>query len=112
MERVEVQGNKETKRKPRSRCGDDNPEQRDAIRPNGRVGRSARSQSMTQAYAIRGRKTASQPYQYTQCGLDDVYILNGYKRRQTPYGSGITVENVEGLHEAIAQHLCLNKACL
>lgn len=67
---------------------------------------------MTQAYAVLGRKKASEPYHYPQCGLDDVYLLNGYKRHQTVYGSGITVENVEGLHEAIAEHLCLNKALL
>jgi len=67
---------------------------------------------MTQHYAVRGRKKASEAYHYTQCGLDDVFLLNGYKRHQTPYGSGITVENVEGLHEAIAAHLCRNKAFL
>jgi DNA-binding transcriptional regulator YiaG len=67
---------------------------------------------MTQAYAIRGRAKAPEPYHYPQCGLDDVFLLNGYARHQTPYGDGVTVENVEGLHEAIAQHLCLNKAFL
>jgi DNA-binding transcriptional regulator YiaG len=59
-----------------------------------------------------GRTKASEPYHYTQCGLDDVYLLNGYKRHQTVYGSGVTVENVEELHETIAEHLCLNKALL
>jgi putative transcriptional regulator len=67
---------------------------------------------MTQAYAIRGRAKAPKPYHYPQCGLDDVFLLNGYARHQTPYGDGVTVENAEGLHEAIAQHLCLNKAFL
>jgi putative transcriptional regulator len=67
---------------------------------------------MTQAYAIRGREKASQPYHYVQCGLDDVYILNGYALHKTPYGHGITVENAEGLHEAIGRHLCFNKAFL
>ena len=67
---------------------------------------------MTQAFVISGRKKALQPYHYTQCGLDDVYLLNGYKRHQTPYGSGVTVENVEGLHSAIAEYICFNKAIL
>jgi putative transcriptional regulator len=67
---------------------------------------------MTQAYAVKGKKRASRPYHYTQCGLDDVYLLNGYKRHQTPYGAGVTVEDVEGLHEVIAKHVSLNKALL
>lgn len=66
---------------------------------------------MTQ-YALRGRKMAPEPYHYTQCGLDDVYLLNGYKRHKTPYGEGVAIENVQDLHEAIARHLCLNKAFL
>jgi putative transcriptional regulator len=67
---------------------------------------------MTQAFAVKGRRREPEPYHYTQCGLDDVYLLNGYKRYQTPYGSGETVENVEGLHKAIAEYICLHKAML
>lgn len=67
---------------------------------------------MTQAYAIRGGEIASKPYRYTQCGLDDVYLLNGFKRYKTSYGSGVAVENADGLHEAIAKHVCLTKARL
>lgn len=67
---------------------------------------------MTQAYAVKGKKMASKPYRYTQCGLDDVYLLNGVKRHKTPYGSGVAIENVEELHDAIAQHMCLTKALL
>ena len=67
---------------------------------------------MTQAFAVKGRRRDAEPYQYTQCGLDDVYLLNGYKRYQTPYGNGVTVENVEGLHKAIAEYICLHKAML
>lgn len=67
---------------------------------------------MTQAYAVPGKRMASKPYHYTQCGLDDVYLLNGYRRTKTPYGSGVRIENVEELHEAIALWLCNNKALL
>ncbi len=67
---------------------------------------------MTQAFALSGRKRARQPYHYTQCGLDDVYLLNGYKRHETPYGDGVSVEKAEELQHAIAKHLCLSKAFL
>ena len=67
---------------------------------------------MTQSYAIKGKKIASEPYHYTQCGLDDVYLMNGYTRQETPYGGGFTVERAEQLQHAIAENLCLNKAFL
>jgi len=67
---------------------------------------------MTHAYAVTGKRMASKPYHYTQCGLDDVYLMNGYRRQKTPYGSGVRIENVEKLHEAIAKWLCMNKAFL
>ncbi len=66
---------------------------------------------MTQ-YAIKGRRKAAKPYHYTECGLDDVYLLNGYKRHQTPYGDGVTVDNADGLYKAIAEYICFNKATL
>src|SRR5579872_261013 len=67
---------------------------------------------MTRRYAVNGRKLASKPYHYRECGLYDVYLLNGYKRHKTPYGSGVAIENMENLHEAIARSLCLTKAFL
>lgn len=67
---------------------------------------------MTQAYAIGGRRFASKPYHYTECGLDDVYLLNGVKRHKTPYGSGVAIEKAMELHEAIGTHMCLHKASL
>ena len=41
-------------------------------------------------------------HHYTDCGLDYIYLFNGYKVKKTPYGRGIAIENVDGLHEAIA----------
>ena len=55
---------------------------------------------------------AKEPYHYTQCGLDDIYLLNGYQRHETPYGHGVTIEKAEQLQHAIAENLCDNKAFL
>jgi len=41
-------------------------------------------------------------YHYTLCGLDNVWLENGYQVRETSYGQGISVHDVEGLHEVIA----------
>lgn len=44
-------------------------------------------------------------YHYTECGLPNVYLQNGYEERDTPYGKGIAIRNVDGLHRAIARDL-------
>ncbi len=48
-----------------------------------------------------GQSVVAKPYHYTMCGLDDVYLLNGFTPKETSYGSGVTVSDVEGLHRAI-----------
>src|SRR5262249_10238492 len=45
------------------------------------------------------------PYRYTLCGLDNVYLLNGYQIHDTPYGAGVSIVDVDGLHRAIAHEL-------
>jgi putative transcriptional regulator len=44
-------------------------------------------------------------YHYTDSGLDNVYLENGYTIHQTPYGEGVSIENSAGLHKAIGQWL-------
>ena len=41
-------------------------------------------------------------YHYTACGLDYVYLLNGFKEHETPYGQGVSIQDADGLHETIA----------
>jgi DNA-binding transcriptional regulator YiaG len=41
-------------------------------------------------------------YHYTQCGLNNIYLQNGYDLKKTPYGSGVAIHDVDGLHRAIA----------
>lgn len=45
------------------------------------------------------------PYHYTQCGLDNIWLTNGYETHNTPYGKGISVQDVDGLHNSIAEAL-------
>ena len=42
-------------------------------------------------------------YHYTECGLQNVWLENGYKRHKTPYGGGVAIDDVEGLHAAIGR---------
>jgi DNA-binding transcriptional regulator YiaG len=51
-------------------------------------------------------------YHYRECGLPNVYLVNGYREIETPYGRGVSIEDVEGLHIAIAQALVEEKPSL
>jgi putative transcriptional regulator len=44
-------------------------------------------------------------HHYTGCGLRNVYLKSGYRQHKTPYGDGVAIDDVEGLHRAIALHL-------
>lgn len=44
-------------------------------------------------------------YHYTGCGLDSIWLINGFEIHDTPYGKGVSIDNVEELHLAIGKQL-------
>jgi len=50
--------------------------------------------------------------QYTACGLDNVWLANGYKVKATRHGNAVAVNDVDGLHKLIAQTLIEKKGRL
>jgi DNA-binding transcriptional regulator YiaG len=40
-------------------------------------------------------------YHYTDSGLDYIRLANGYDVVKTPYGEGVAIHNLEGLHAVI-----------
>lgn len=40
-------------------------------------------------------------HHYVESGLDNIYLVNGYRTVKTPYGDGFSIHNVEALHHAI-----------
>lgn len=44
-------------------------------------------------------------YQYTECGLDNIYLKNGYSIEGTEWGEAVIVESVEDLHRAIGKDI-------
>jgi DNA-binding transcriptional regulator YiaG len=48
-------------------------------------------------------------YHYTDGGLRNVWLANGYEIKQTPFGKGVTFHNLDGLTESICIALT-NKA--
>ena len=47
----------------------------------------------------------SNNYHYVQCGLDNVWLTNGFALEETPYGVGVRIDNAEALDRAIAKYL-------
>lgn len=63
------------------------------------------------AWLLQGEEVKG-PLHYPECGLDDVYLLNGYEHVETAYGHGIAVKGLEELREAIALRLVRRKKVL
>lgn len=55
---------------------------------------------------------ASKRFRYTACGLDNVFLLNGYAQRSTPYGKAFAIDNIDGLHTAIGKRLIRERKTL
>ena len=51
-------------------------------------------------------------YHYQECGLDNVYLANGFREVETPYGPAVSIQDVPELHEAIARGLVNTKPTL
>ena len=41
-------------------------------------------------------------YHYTESGLNNVWLANGFTIRKTKYGEGVSIRDVDGLHRALA----------
>lgn len=48
-------------------------------------------------------------YHYLECGLDDVYLVNGFERFETARGTSIAIKDIDTLHNVISEHLCRDK---
>lgn len=58
-------------------------------------------------------KEDKKPYHYTECGLDNVYLLSGYDIEVDPeYGETVSVKDARALHVAIGIALCQTKKTL
>lgn len=44
-------------------------------------------------------------YHYTESGLQNIYLTNGYKSRKTDQGMAIAISDLAGLHLAIGRHI-------
>ncbi len=54
----------------------------------------------------------TRPYHYLQCGLDNVYLRNGFEIEATKYGETIRIHDIDGLHRAIGRCLIEERKAL
>ena len=47
-------------------------------------------------------------YHYTECGLDNVWLANGFTKKKTAYGEAVSITDADGLHKLLAEDL-INK---
>jgi DNA-binding transcriptional regulator YiaG len=52
------------------------------------------------------------PLHYTACGLDNVYLLSGFKRETIDGEEYVTIEDMDGLWKAIGLHLVTTRKVL
>lgn len=51
-------------------------------------------------------------YHYTECGLKNIWLVNGYHQLDTPYGRATSIEDLAGLHSVIVDILVNRKPTL
>ncbi|MEW5251646.1 helix-turn-helix domain-containing protein [Microbulbifer sp. 2201CG32-9] len=44
-------------------------------------------------------------YHYKNCGLPNIFLENGYTKRETAYGEAVAIHDLKGLHKAISLYL-------
>ena len=51
-------------------------------------------------------------YQYRECGLDNMYLLNGFTVKRTKHGETVTIHDMDGLHRVIGSYLVRERKTL
>lgn len=51
-------------------------------------------------------------YHYTECGLDNVWLENGFVRKKTAYGMATAIDDAESLHKVLAIELTRKKGLI
>lgn len=51
-------------------------------------------------------------YHYTECGLDNIWLANGFEIKDTPYGEGVVLQNIDSLHQTIGLSIAENSGSM
>jgi DNA-binding transcriptional regulator YiaG len=67
---------------------------------------------MTKLMTRGGREPVSEPLHYTACGLDDVYLVDGFTREEIDGEDAVAIEDLDGLWKAIGLALVKGRKTL
>lgn len=60
-------------------------------------------------FYLTGEEVRPEPILYRACGLDGIYLHNGYRIHEHDGEQHMSVTNMEGLHQAIGKHLVMHR---
>ena len=63
-------------------------------------------------FFIKGEAPESEPLHYRQCGLENVFLLNGFDCETVDGEEHITIHNLDGLWKTIGLHIVLRQKTL
>ncbi len=63
-------------------------------------------------FCLEGEELKKEPYRYRACGLDGIYLLNGYEVEAHDGEDYVSITDLEGLHQAIGRHLVMFRKAL
>jgi len=64
---------------------------------------------MSETFCLYSEDVRNEPVLYRACGLDEIYLLNGYELEDHDGESHLSVTKMEELHEAIGRHLVTHR---
>lgn len=68
---------------------------------------------MSDNFYLTGESVSdSTPYHYRQCGLDGIFLLNGFDWHEHDGERHVVIKDIDGLHIAIGRHLVLHRKAL
>lgn len=97
-----MQNRRNSKRKSGSRSGNDINAQLPLVHQDSGMGRPVRQDQ----FVFNGEEIKkAEPYRYTMCGLDNIFLLNGYVVETHDGEEYVSIKDRDGLHKAIGRYL-------
>jgi DNA-binding transcriptional regulator YiaG len=63
-------------------------------------------------FHLVGEELKATPYRYRACGLDGIYLLNGFVIEMHDGDAHVAISDIDGLHKAIGCHLVTHRKAL
>ena len=60
----------------------------------------------TEEFYILDSKKASKPYHYRECGLDSIFLMNGFTVEEVDGEEYVSIKNLDGLWKVIGLKIC------